>query len=147
MVNLALNIAEGLNSTMIYMQKPPKGHSLFSGKTVLSRKIGKHSLHVSKCATHAALGGAHAYAINRNFNNLWEKVSKDTYTASLHSKGTLRYFIDDRLKYYFGKMKRSSEWKHYNWPICLSIDDTNIVDQGLYGPNADHTFVMKKFGY
>ena len=134
-----------IQTEFLYLQRSPTRHPMFTGPVLhATRMYGtmrNHTIQLQKCATNINLGGAHAYAVSSR-SNMADRVWKETFNPSLHSQGTLRYFIDDRIKYYFGKMRRSTAWRNKNWPVCVTIDNEDPAVQANYGHNRDHECIQ-----
>lgn len=130
-----------IQTEFLYLQCSPARHPMFTGHVLYTTRLYNHTIKLQKCATNRNLGGAHAYAVSSR-SNMSNKVWKETLKSSLHSRGTLRYFIDDRIKHYFGKTGKSTSWKEQNWPICITINNKDPAIQKGYGPNKDHECIQ-----
>lgn len=144
-----LDLVEGMirNQTIqtefVYLQRSPVRHPMFTGQVLYTTRTHNHTIKLQKCATNTNLGGAHAYAVSSR-SNMADWVWRETLKPSLHSQGTLRYFIDDRIKYHFGKSRNcaSTSWRKKHWPVCIAINDKDPAVQANYERNKDHECIM-----
>jgi hypothetical protein len=138
-LDIVENCTNTVHSPIIYLQTAPRKHPMFSGSKIHTQWIyNKYMVEVYKCATPRQLGGTQAYGISKYYSpHIWERVMKETRKDASLSHGRLRFNIDDRLKHYFGKLRRTKQWKYENWPVCVSINSTDIALQ-TDDSNAGH---------